>query len=425
MCSWDVVCQENSFPAAGFELETNWIKVLNPVPEEIIIIAESEDKKLQVTSDTFDTKIEGSHVNLEIRTVGGLVFNDLALNLRCAEIILQSLHFCCYTDLHRSFTIDDRVIAWRINGIQFNIFERPQISTTSKQLWREDCVLRPQLTFSLPDSKAYKLFGFLGKTEQTRPRFMGARVEDEPLVLFYTYLAMYCKASHRVQATNLFVNSGAIEYLDTIKDNGFCWLFTSYVFDLFVLNGEQNLQETGLKPFLKVMSRLSFSDMYETLDDKEKAEFNHLCRLLEGFYSTKVKPYKRDNPKDCYDDLNYPNLFSEVLILDKSAGTLIADRERITLIEWINSIKNPHIRGDQAQSTDLLSPPPHTEKAYSMGTTNINVIPERHLPALLVKCRGYSECTIDNQPITIVNFREFINNEFDRFFAEVINGEMT
>ena len=60
-----------------------------------------------------------------------------------------------------------------------------------------------------------------------------------------------------------------------------------------------------------------------------------------------------------------------------------------------------------------------------MGTTNINVIPERHLPALLVKCRGYSECTIDNQPITIVNFREFINNEFDRFFAEVINGEMT
>lgn len=146
--------------------------------------------------------------------------------------------------------------------------------------------------------------------------------------------------------------------------------------------------------------------MYAQLSSSEKDFFTcfYTRFLLSGFGDRKIKPYKRDNPKFCYDKP-----------LEESAEKfgLLSEGERLTLQQWVNSIIKPIQRQGQTRACDLLAPPPHTSRDYSMGLVEIGCISHSHA---LIEARGYANLELDGQKITIDNFSALIDSKSEHFF---------
>ena len=401
----------------GFELETNGIKVRHPDEDTILILMQSEDGKWQLTTDTHDEKIEkAGWVNLECRTCGGLNQAKILHHKDITQQILRHIKQAC--DIAPDGQLLLPIIPNHPFGIESlrigeEMKEEPTFCT-KKSIVGElgvgyqvlECVLRPQLSFSFPMSQMRPVFGLLARYETTTPRVLLAREEvisDEPLKL-----PIQRKIAERKKIVNQFVQTGALGFLqDHQEQSGFCLLFLSYVFDLFILNNEVTaLNETGPKGFLKVVSRVSFSDMYAQLSEEERGLFEHFYpRFLSQFEARKIKPYRRDTPALCCD---------EPLTAPAIKYSFIVEEERITLRDWVTSIHRPIQRRGQTRACDLLAPPPHTAQDYSMGAVEIKDISPSHA---LIEARGYANLELGNQKITIDNFTTLIDSESGFFFA--------
>jgi hypothetical protein len=190
-------------------------------------------------------------------------------------------------------------------------------------------------------------------------------------------------------------------------------LVTSYIYELFVLNHMPTVNsETGPKAFLKVVSRVPFSAIYEQLTGSEQAAFINFCECFpQDLMDALIKPYRKDAPESTYETTQ------------DAKGTYVKDHERISLSAWLNSIRTPVNRSKNPEAIDiirdLLSPPPYTAKSYSMGAVEIFKINRRFA---LLEARGYagmqlhsilSEGRID---ISLDNIEKLINCEADVFF---------
>lgn len=198
------------------------------------------------------------------------------------------------------------------------------------------------------------------------------------------------------------------------KLNGLCILTAEYILDLFILNQEEpNVKEPGLKPFVKVMSRLSFSGMFNELNNTEKETFKGWWRsFTEETLDRKVKPYKKDAGATGYEQSG------------ANKGEKIKEGERIHLHQWLESISTPINRIQSPEEApvmrDVLSPPQYTSKNHSMGAVPMLAVPLSHA---IIEARGYCDVKIDSvhyptqDKVSIDNIVKLINDEARKFFA--------
>ena len=159
---------------------------------------------------------------------------------------------------------------------------------------------------------------------------------------------------------------------------GLALLTAFYVYSLFSNNLPIVTEEPGPKSNLGIMSRISFSEMFQKLPPAEKELYQTLItECLAEFFQNKLVSYK-------------------------SAGD-----ERISFQQWFESIIN--------NPKDLLSPPPgcrDLNPTYAMGA--YDDFTDGHA---LLEVRSYSERALDGEKkVTIDNFCQFIDNEARWFF---------
>jgi hypothetical protein len=107
---------------------------------------------------------------------------------------------------------------------------------------------------------------------------------------------------------------------------------------------------------------------------------------------------------------------------------MIQDAERISLKVWFESIISPCQR-EKEICRDLMSPPPHTAKDYSMGAVSSDKIQQYHA---LIENRGYKVSSVEKKDSTetpeiyskhLDRFIELIQNETESFFQLQAIGE--
>jgi hypothetical protein len=182
--------------------------------------------------------------------------------------------------------------------------------------------------------------------------------------------------------------------LPSSPSQGLALLFGYYVYCLFSKNIPADTDEPGPKPELGIMSRVSFSEMFDSLNNNNK---KHFCELIQdhfqGMFNNKLVSY---------------------ITLE---GGKLPETERITLLAWHTSIIDQS-RRNVISGKDLLYPPPlcHSlDNPYGMGAFNL------HAPMhTLVEVRAYSVRDLKSQNIvTLDNFISFMQGEVRWFFDEV------
>lgn len=244
----------------GLEIETNGIKVLHPNEDIILILIQSEDKKWQLTTDTHDEKIEkAGWVNLECRTCGGLTREEINNYKELTGDILRQIKQACDAVPNGQWCLPVtseppfgrkqlRMLEGQGGSITF--FTKKSNSRDSESPYKVlECILRPQLSFSFPINQMSLVFSLLCRYETTAPRVIGAK--QEQVSDKAPNYPIQIQIAERKKVVNKFVQMEALSFLNYPQSqNGFCLLFLSYVFDLFILNSEVTvLSETGPKVF--------------------------------------------------------------------------------------------------------------------------------------------------------------------------------
>lgn len=97
---------------------------------------------------------------------------------------------------------------------------------------------------------------------------------------------------------------------------------------------------------------------------------------------------------------------------------MIGEAERIKLEDWLQSISTPVNRCPSSELPvyrDLTSPPPYTDRKYSMGVIVVSLTLQYRF---LIEARGYGNLLISgDRPISVDNIVTLINDEARKFFA--------
>lgn len=193
-----------------------------------------------------------------------------------------------------------------------------------------------------------------------------------------------------------------VRKLPSSHAKGLSLLFAYYVYCLFSENIPCDTDEPGPKPELGIMSRVSFSEMYDSLDDPNKAQFRMIIEnYFKDMFQNKVVPY-----------------------ITVETEEQLAEYKRITLEVWYQSIIDQGKRqlvktqGGAQKSKDLLYPPPACntpDNPYGMGA-----FPLQQDSHTLVEVRAYASRDLTRQNIiTLDNFVPFMQGEIKWFFAEI------
>lgn len=154
--------------------------------------------------------------------------------------------------------------------------------------------------------------------------------------------------------------------------------------------------------------------MLKQFSQDEIEGFNGFITQIDTLIKEKlIKPYRRDAPGSSY----------EASLAMKR--TMINEAERIKLNDWLHSILTPFNRCPSSELPvyrDLLSPPPYTDKKYSMGVVIMS--PTLQYRAL-IEARGYGNLLIrsttqrdsGDNPISVDNIVTLVNDEARKFFA--------
>jgi hypothetical protein len=180
--------------------------------------------------------------------------------------------------------------------------------------------------------------------------------------------------------------------IENPKLKGFCCLFFYYWYELF--NNKKLVvteHEPGLKQFLGIMSRISFSELYDSLDTGEKAELRTILDAIVGDNGAdfRLKAYKG------YD----------------SSGRHVLIQPKLTLADWYRSIVGG--RSSRPSGADCLSPPNMLGRD-SMGA----FVLEKSEGLPLIEVRGYASLEASDRPLIISIVREFIEIEANWFFGK-------
>ncbi len=444
----------------GFEVETSSIKVKYENSRETLVILESLDGKWQLITDTKDKEKdedgEQGFVNLECRTIGGLDEKEINEYIKLSKHILNQIKVICDSHengkwsldlLHINYLWPNLKSGMKINYYNFSKKNRDKyikidnsITFMSKkaQKYTDDHLdqkreeariqtrgdkfsildLRPQISYSFPINKTKEVFEKVlsrGKLHEIHimPRFLNTKKKEIKQNHFKSSIDKITTNFINKERIphNSYVDKKLVDKCNEMQSkslSGFSLLFTSYVYDLFIMKSLRFHEEVGLKAYLKAMSRVPFSQMYNQLNDNEKEEFRKYFEdnIQESYGTETVQKYRNDNGKTIEDS--------------------------ITLNHWYYSIINPNNNGhniyDQVENTDLLSPPKDTYKGYAMGAVYISKIGENHA---LIEARGYNSIIKDEQKIIAEKNKETeaieilkisYNQEVDNL-EEMINKE--
>ncbi len=385
--------------ALGFEIETKIFKIRNnPAhPQELVFKAymTSDDKDSDVnelwhfTSDTLDSpEITPSYANIELKTIGGIIsyqkwlcaarqvqntFNNLAEKVESSNIL--NLYEKDY--LFESLGFPYKWVNQNYNGSSQIHLARPDTSEEQKEL-----ILRPQTTIQTPLEYIPYFFTIYGNK----------------------YKRKGLKDIIEKEQWNQWKGVSASD-----KARGFACLLTYYVKELFCYKVDDEVQseQPGPKSRLSLMSRIPFSDMWETLDARSQQELMlYMDNLLRQYGTNKIIPYFTYRKRAVVGGKVISDGNRKILDMYLNRKTLTLDRNpeepRITLREWLNSISDPEKRRN---GKDLLSPPLIDYENYSMGLIRREA--SNHHALLEVRCHPRGE----PGAVKIDNLESFLINE--------------
>jgi len=186
---------------------------------------------------------------------------------------------------------------------------------------------------------------------------------------------------------------------DNPKVRDFCKLFFFYWYRLFN-NNIISSTEPGIKQYLGIMSRVPFSQLFDSLSPTDKA---YVRSILDDFIQKQGANYKLRR--------YYNNASKEI----KSA---------LTIAQWYYSIVDERRRipynGKQIKSreipqghlVDLLSPPPELAPYDSMGAYNLNIL-SGDLPLFEVR----ANMKYKGSAISMINLQDLLIDELDVFLG--------
>lgn len=261
-------------------------------------------------------------------------------------------YFCFKVDRGSEFFIGERIVGqWEIKFVDENLTQDEirrlkKLKEITIDINDPTCLVRPQATFELPMTR---------------------------LPVFSQYMAKgHPKLTLAVEKlTHLSVTNAS---------EGLWYLVMLYV---NFLKDSRVPSESGPKGMLPLMSRVSFSKMYELLDDNQA--FDALVGAYEGLDQSLFGA--------AY------SLFYEDKYLSKTDEHVAKDIKSLTIRQWIDSIKKPQITKENREKyrdawkkvagdedtplaqltikqinlglydseTDFLSPPPYLHNTYAMG----------------------------------------------------------
>ena len=413
--------KEDSYPGVskvadmrrmGVEIETSSIKIGATDDDKVGFTISNRDGRpyLVLEEDTLDSTFRTSpslslqSQNLECRTVGGLIKPHLLVGTHHIQALLQNLYV---VGVDATFHVTPE---W-LNDIlkdEFVITSHSALHHFVIKTKEGPSIIRPQLTYQLPLEEMERAFTRLQRLNHKGVmNFLNILDPDSHLsIIDISAFRSKLKADVneavllnmlRQQEIKRFFKENISPLFHSIEDRklkGFCLLFFYYWFELFNNKEGINENEPGVKQFLGVMSRLPFSQLYESLIvDGGQAKLNDILRPL---IDATGDQYRLRAYVD-YDEHPY------------SLG--------LTIREWYLSIVDDgHRQEAKGRMVDRLSPPHGLPADFeSMGALDITSDAQG---LSLIEVRGYASLTFEERYLTIMGIRGFVQREADWFFDQ-------
>lgn len=409
-------CSNAQQLAIGIEVETSSIKTsLSKIEEKKFCFKNKNEDKILfcLEQDTPDKSFSQNNQykkfnkNLEIKTIGPFSYESLVDVVPSIQHLLTKF----YEDSEKKeLIIDDRYLNEILDKRQYYIIDDNNKSELSIKTSGKSKNIRLQITYQLPLSKISDVFNRLSywKHKDIEPfvnvinpngillhpidfnKINAGKIDKDSKIyniLYNTYINYKIGVYFREKIAKNFHELGES------NSKGLIQLFLFYWYTLFN-EKKPSGNEAGLKQYLGIMSRVPFSQLYDSLDPTEKEKFVSF-----------LKPYMENIKKE--------DNFS---LRDYHHGRTTKDMSEITLSNWFYSIVDPsqRIKHRNGYSTDILSPPPTPEGTEnSMGSYDI----QESSNLALIEARGYS--TIEHKkdtPLTSDDLYDFIENEAKWFF---------
>lgn len=391
----------------GIEIETSAVKIHSPDKDHKIgfTITTPFRKTWMIEEDTSDNTFattppyEVFDQNLEFKTIGG--FNGGEIMHVSGD--MQHLLVFFHTRATPALEIDAAELSGLLKGLEVipKPGNPPKVSLKSKT---EDRAIRPQITYQMPLALLPQVFEHLGVLGHDKIiKFLDCLNPDIPPELSEAEIAK--KLTHRLlmmrnaghdKQVKLFLKrkiGPEVARLPTGNAKGFCYLLLYYWYVIF--NDKENSfesSEPGPKKSLAILSRVPLSQLFDKLDDSDKAIVRGTLDpiIMDHGASFKITAYS-----------NYD-------------GVTISPP--LTLRQWYGSVIEPRLRREvKGRHVDLLSPPPGLEDTgYSMGYLDI----EKDASGLaLIEVRGYATLPSEGAAPAIGNLQSLIGTEAHWFFS--------
>lgn len=347
----------------GVEIQTAGFKFVTQSKYDVVM-AKSKDGGWEFTSDSIDDHKQ--HLSdSEFRTVGG--HNKTAIKKHIKEMgnVFKKLEKNILKTTNEDTTVTQQDVEQTLGMTWVNKKGKKQSYTMLRKTKKEgkstDPITRvkPQITLHMPLKYMKKAF--------MRLRDLG------------------------YERIHKFIKIDKIKKLIKKRTDaaGLALLFEYYVYNLFTAKAPiQNRDIPGPKGIMSIMSRVSFSFMYDNLDSKSQNIFKTLVsQTISGCENDIIRGYINESGHNC-------NI-----------------RNALTIQEWYDSIVDVNKR---KSGRDKLSPPPQLKTNYPMGTFDTTKSKPFHA---LIECRGYYGLFYKKEEISFDNFVEFLSNEVEEFFS--------
>jgi hypothetical protein len=324
----------------GVEIESNTCKLTVGTQERtgFIIKGLSCSMLWHLEDDTIDQalklqrKLKDYNRNTECRTVGG--FDQETISKIAEDIQKVFLHIDRSLVLNPTLKLTTQALEALLNDgkdthwtVQVTLDETRSDRTGllfAKGVDSSWNSFQPQITYQVPLGLIPKLFERFNN-EVTIKNFLNSLIQTSkkfdiippivPDILSENNNKMF-------KILNLFIEEISPRMASTSADlRGFCYLFLYYWVTLFNDNHIFGEPEPGLKQRLYLMSRIPFSQMFDSLQPHEKDTFQGIFKEIINQYgsSFKLREYYKDYPD--------PSNLSANLVQDG-----------LTLKEWYQSI---------------------------------------------------------------------------------------
>ena len=372
--------------SSGFELECGIPS--GPYPEGSIILVKTD--KWEIHPDTPNKGCDCTEnircVNLEFATIGGQNKKDFIKSIKDAGVLFSNFNiygfeqsfvkdndFRFKSETNSSFVIERGSLYEHSNGNfprvlnSFITNDTPHMTPDANGTY--GCA--PQVTVSLYKDKSYEFFlKTLKKTSHTHQDIFLKVLEGKLVVQSenkeldaLVFVNNFIKNNKN---TNIFENGE-----ESAKSLSFLILF--YFTALFKTENFGN-DSLELKYSVGIMSRLTFSDMYDNLEEEIKLR---TCLFILNICSQHTEQQKQEllSTKNSCELLSFENLrkcddFKLKDYQNEESEFIhpLESEERLTFTKWILSIVNPDYRLSLIKlreedpsvflpKTDLLSPP--------------------------------------------------------------------